>query len=91
MFRFKVFMDEEFIQMPVEKLAISARSEHALKHAGIFTVEQIIDHWDDLWQTKNLGGKSVKEIHAAVFAANLKYIWNDDEKMSQFAKSLEVA
>ena len=91
MFKFKLFMDEEFANLPIEDLKIDNRSDHALKHAGIFTAGQIVDNWGRLMHIKNLGELSVKKIRAALFAENLKRIWNDDEKMHQFAESLEVS
>ena len=90
MFKFRVFMDDDFSNLPIERLKVDNRSNHALKHAGIVTAGQIVENWDRLMEIKNLGELSVKKIRAAVFAENLKRIWNDDARMHALAESLEV-
>ena len=90
MFRFKLFMDEEFSNMPIAELALDNRSDHALKHAKIFTVGQLVENWYTLMDIHNLGQLSVKKIRAAIFAENIKRIWDNDEKLHEFAESLEV-
>ena len=91
MIRFKMFMDEEFLSTSIDELPLDNRSDHALKHAGISTIGKIIENWNRLMNIHNLGSLSVKKIRAAVFAANLERIWEDDEKMQEFARCLEVS
>lgn len=52
----------------VAKLPLGERAKNALCRAKIFTLGDLMEHWDDLQDIKNLGAKTAKEIHATVFA-----------------------
>lgn len=88
--KFTVFCGPEFVNAPVAQLDISTRAANAFGRSGIRTIGQLIERWDELGNIKNLGDKTVKEIRAALFAANLDRIWDNDELLSRFAETLEV-
>ena len=53
---------------PVDVLSLDTRSSNGLKRAGINTIGQLLDNWNNIGRIRNLGAESVKLIHAAGFA-----------------------
>ena len=60
-----VGVDEAILEMPIEDLELSARSQNCLKKADIKTVRELIQLTDkDLREIKNFGSRSADEVHA---------------------------
>ena len=89
-FRYKQVESETFSKTSVDLLGLSNRAVNALKSNKLYTVGDITDHWWDLLVMPRIGVTVAQEIRAAVFAAYLNDIWNDDRKLEILSESLEA-
>jgi DNA-directed RNA polymerase subunit alpha len=68
-----VGVDESILDMPIEDLELSARSQNCLKKAEIKTVRELIRLTDkELREIKNFGARSADEVHAKLAEYGLK-------------------
>ena len=54
----------EMLEQPIQNLDLSVRSYNCLTRAGIYTIRDIIEKIDILPKIRNMGVKSVNEIHS---------------------------
>ncbi len=56
---------EKILEMSIDELELSVRSFNCLKRAGINTVGELVNKTpDDMMKVRNLGRKSLEEVHA---------------------------
>ena len=66
--RVKYDPESKLMQYPVEKLPLNQRAENVLGRLKIRTVGQVLAHWDEIYDWKNVGVLTGAQIKAAVFA-----------------------
>ena len=69
-FHFPLHMTAQMCETPLEALALSVRSDHALRRAGYRTVgdlEKSLSEGMELKRIRNCGAKSVREIMEQLF------------------------
>ena len=82
-FRFPVYLGEEFMETPLDNLALSVRSYNCLWRAGIRNVGNIvnrIDNRNDLLHIRNLGIRSADEIMTALMEYQFSLLSDEGKK-----------
>lgn len=66
-------VDESVLEMPIEDLELSARSQNCLKKANISTVRQLVQLTEkELMEIKNFGARSADEVKEKITELGLK-------------------
>jgi len=72
---------EKNLSMPIEDMDFTVRSYNCLKRAGINTVEELANkRLDDMLKVRNLGKKSLDEVHAKLAKMGLALRTDDDDE-----------
>ena len=70
---------EKVLEMTIEELDLSVRSFNCLKRADIHTVEDLINKTEDeMIKVRNLGKKSLDEVHQKLASLNLSFKKSED-------------
>ena len=70
---------EKVLEMTIEELDLSVRSFNCLKRADIHTVEDLINKTEDeMIKVRNLGKKSLEEVHQKLASLNLSFKKSED-------------
>ncbi len=70
---------EKVLEMTIEELELSVRSFNCLKRADIHTVEDLINKTEDeMIKVRNLGKKSLDEVHQKLASLNLSFKKSED-------------
>ena len=70
---------EKVLEMTIEELDLSVRSFNCLKRADIHTVEDLINKTEDeMIKVRNLGKKSLDEVHQKLASLNLRFKKSED-------------
>jgi DNA-directed RNA polymerase subunit alpha len=65
---------EKILEMSIDELELSVRSYNCLKRAGVNTVEELCSKTpDDMMKVRNLGRKSLEEVHAKLKELGLQF------------------
>ena len=70
---------EKVLEMTIEELDLSVRSFNCLKRADIHTVEDLINKTEEeMIKVRNLGKKSLEEVHQKLASLNLSFKKSED-------------
>ena len=72
----------KYVETSLEDLQLSARSYNCLRHAGMRTLQDILDYRGDFFRIRNLGRKSIEEIRDVVYEMTGINICNGKENIA---------